>query len=80
MGGFRRGFAACALGSLDGAQRYFSVRTLDRMDRNLSQAAWASAVKSAGKCEATVTSRQWDRSWGAGGLLRARGWRGPGAL
>lgn len=44
------------------AQRYFSVRTEDTMDRNLSQAVWASAVKSAGKCEATVTSRQWDRS------------------
>ena len=34
------------------------------MDRNLSQAACASAVKSAGKCEANVTSRQWDRNWG----------------
>lgn len=57
------------------AQRYFSVSTLDTTDRNLSQAAWASAVKSAGKCKATVTSRQWDRSWGAGERrLSAQGW------
>lgn len=33
----------------------------------MSQAAWASAVRSAGKCEAKVTSRQWDRNWGRGG-------------
>lgn len=31
---------------------------------NLSQAAWTSAVKSAGKRAARVTSRQWDRSCG----------------
>lgn len=29
---------------------------------NLSQASWTSAVKSAGKRAARVTSRQWDRS------------------
>lgn len=43
------------------------------MDRNLSQAACASAVKSAGKCEATVTSRQWDSSWGDRAAQGGRG-------
>lgn len=41
-----------------GAQRYFSVRMEDTIDMNLSQAAWTSAVKSAGKRAASVTSRQ----------------------
>lgn len=59
-----------------GDQRYFSVRTLDTRDRNLSQAAWASAVKSAGKCEATVTSTQWDSSWGRAAVLRWAGAQG----
>lgn len=59
-----------------GGQRYFSVRTLDTRDRNLSQAAWASAVKSAGKCEATVTSTQWDSSCGRAAVLRWAGAQG----
>lgn len=49
---------------MGGAQRYFSVRMEDTADMNLSQAAWTSAVKSAGKRAASVTSRQWDRSCG----------------
>lgn len=54
-------------------QRYLEVSTVLTALKNLSREAWTAGVNSAGWWQARVTSRQWLRSWGRGGVRRRRG-------